>query len=141
MILYMDTSALTKRYIYEQGSDDVLAWMQKADLIGTALITRVELVATVSRAIAGKRLPEKGALDVLDEFRAHWQNFQRVNIDEALIARADGLAGAYALRGYDAVHLACALSWEGLLRAPVSLATYDLELRDAAQKSGLTTLI
>ena len=36
MILYMDTSALTKRYIYEQGSNDVLAWMQKADLIGTA---------------------------------------------------------------------------------------------------------
>jgi predicted nucleic acid-binding protein len=140
MILYMDTSALTKMYIYEQGSDDVLAWTQKADLIGTALITRVELVATVTRAIAGKHLPEKDALEMLDEFRANWLNFQHVNVDETLIARADGLAGTYALRGYDAIHLACALTWSDLLGMPVSLATFDMELHAAAKKSGIEAL-
>jgi predicted nucleic acid-binding protein len=92
MILYMDTSALTKRYINEQGSDDVVAWMRDADLIGTALITRVELVATLTRAIRGNRLPAKEALKSLNEFRADWHGFQHVNIDEALIARADALA-------------------------------------------------
>ena len=140
MILYMDTSALTKRYINEQGSDDVVAWMRDADLIGTALITRVELVATLTRAIRGNSLPAKEALKSLNEFRADWHGFQHVNIDEALIARADALASMYALRGYDAVHLACALIWKDLLGAPVTLATYDSELCDAAQKSGLETL-
>lgn len=141
MILYMDTSALTKRYIYEQGSDEVIGWMGTADMIGTALITRVELVATITRAIRGKRLPEKDAIEMLDEFRANWLNFQHVNIDDALIVRADGLASSFALRGYDAVHLACALTWQDLLGVPVSLATYDLELRDAAQKNGLNILL
>jgi len=137
MILYMDTSALTKRYINEEGSDNVIVWMRDADLIGTALITRVELVATLTRAIRGNRLPAKEALESLDEFRSDWPGFQHVNIDEALIARADALASMYALRGYDAVHLACALTWKDLLDTPVTLATYDSELHDAAQKSGL----
>ena len=140
MILYMDTSALMKRYIYEQGSDEVIGWMGTADMIGTALITRVELAATITRAIRGKRLPEKDAIEMLDEFRANWLNFQHVNIDDALIVRADGLAGAFALRGYDAVHLACALTWSDLLGMPVSLATFDMELHAAAKRSGIEAL-
>lgn len=140
MILYMDTSALVKRYIDEEGSDDVIAWMQEADLIGTALITRVELAATLTRASRGSRLPEQEALEVLDEFRSDWLNFQHVNIDESLIARADSLACVFALRGYDAVHLACALTWSELLGVPVTVATFDKELHEAAQKSGMEVL-
>ena len=137
MILYMDTSALAKRYIGEEGSDEVIAWMHAADLIGTALITRVELVATLTRASRANRLPAQEVLEVLDEFRSDWLNFQHVNIDDTLITRADFLASAHALRGYDAVHLACALVWQDLLSAPVTLATFDKELHEAAQKSGM----
>ena len=137
MILYMDTSALIKHYIHEDGSDDVIAWMREAGLIGTALITRVEMVATFTRAIRGNRLPAQGALESLDEFRADWSDFQHVNIDDALITRADSLASTYGLRGYDAVHLACAIAWRDLLGVSIAFATYDVELRDAAQKSGM----
>lgn len=140
MILYMDTSALAKRYIDEEGSDNVVAWMREADLIGTALITRVELAATFTRASRGNRLPVQEVLEALDEFRSDWLNFQHVNIDEFLIARADSLASAYALRGYDAVQLACALTWSELLGAPVTMATFDKELHEAAQKSGMEVL-
>jgi hypothetical protein len=73
----------------------------------------------------------------LDEFRASWKNFQHIAIDEALIARADLLAGIHALRGYDAIHLACALIWGELLGVPVTVATFDRELREAAKQSGL----
>ncbi len=137
MILYIDTSALVKRYVKEEGSVAVVGWMNDAELIGTALITRPELVASITRAIRGNRLPEQSALSYLDEFRADWLDFQHVNIDDALIARADSLASIHALRGYDAVHLACALTWSELLGAPVVLATFDKELHEAAKKSGL----
>ena len=138
MILYMDTSALIKRYIYEKGTDDVIGWMEDADMIGTALITRAEFSATIARAIRGNRLPEAAAIETLDEFRANWLNYQHIAIDESLLARADGLAVSHALRGYDAVHLACALTWQELLGAQVSLAAYDFEMREAAQKNGLS---
>jgi predicted nucleic acid-binding protein len=135
----MDTSALVKRYANEENSDNVLDWMDKAALIGTALITRPEMVATLTRAVRGNRLPAREASEALDEFRADWLDYQHVNIDDVLIARADFLASTFALRGYDAVHLACALTWSEFLGAPVAMATFDKELRLAAKKSGLDT--
>ena len=140
MNLYLDTSALAKRYVNEESSDEIVAWMGKADLLGTALVTRVELVATIIRAVRGNRLPAREASEALGEFRADWLDYQHVNIDDALIARADVLASTHILRGYDAVHLACALTWGELLGAPVIVSTFDRELRSAAKKSGLETL-
>ena len=77
----------------------------------------------------------------LRNFRSEWNDYHRIPITEQIVARADLLTCEYILRGYDAVHLACALTWQDLLGAPVSLATYDLELRDAAQKNGLNILL
>ncbi len=140
MILYMDTSALVKRYIDEQGSDIVVEWMRQADFIGTTLITRAEMAATLTRAIRGNRVPQQETLQALQEFRSDWVNFQHVPIDNALIARADALACEHGLRGYDAIHLACALTWQDLLGAQVSLASFDKELLDAAQKMEMEVL-
>lgn len=136
MILYLDTSALIKRYIEEAGTDEVIARMQEADMIGTALITRVEMVGTIARAIRGNRLPEQDGLDALEDFRSDWSGFQLINIDHALVVYADSLAGLHGLRGYDAIQLACALTWQNLLDVPVKFATFDSELHEAAQKSG-----
>ncbi len=57
-----------------------------------------------------------------------------IGIDEALAERAGDLAAELGLRGYDAVHLASALS----LGAQVtSLVTWDRDLREAAAVKGL----
>ncbi len=46
MNLYLDTSALIKRYVNETGSSDVRDWMDRsADDKATALITRAEMSA------------------------------------------------------------------------------------------------
>jgi len=54
-----------------------------------------------------------------------------------LVARADSLAWEYGLRGYDAVHLASALLWQEALGEPVTLATFDKPLWEAAQQAGM----
>ena len=51
--------------------------------------------------------------------------------------RAGNLAWEHNLRGYDAVHLAAALSWGEALNAPVTLATFDRQLWQAAKMQGL----
>jgi predicted nucleic acid-binding protein len=140
MILYLDTSALAKKYIQEQDSDRVISWMESADLLGTALVTRAEIAATLTRAVKTSRLPERGVHQTLDDFRSDWRHFQRILIDEALVARADALACDYGLRGYDAVHLASGVKWQEALQLPVTFATFDSELREAANKSGLQIL-
>jgi predicted nucleic acid-binding protein len=73
----------------------------------------------------------------LSNFRKEWGDYHRILVTEQIVIRADLLTGQYSLRGYDAVHLACALTWCELLGAPVMVATFDKELHQAAQKSGL----
>ena len=43
MILYLDASAIVKRYIDELGSEDVVQWIGDADLVGTSLIARADV--------------------------------------------------------------------------------------------------
>jgi predicted nucleic acid-binding protein len=57
---------------------------------------------------------------------------------EVLVSRAASLAWDYSLRGYDAAHLASALFWQDMLGESVTVATYDRQLWNAAQATGLT---
>ena len=56
-----------------------------------------------------------------------------IAIDEPLARQAGDLAGQHALRGYDAVHLACALQLQG---HDLLLATWDNALNAAARATG-----
>ena len=137
MILYLDTSALIKRYINETGSPDVWEWIHSAQDKATVLITRAEMSSAINRLLRMKYLSEEEHASALAEFRADWMNFHRLPITEALVARADALACEHNLRGYAAVHLAAALNWQELLELPVTLVTYDRELSEAAQALGM----
>lgn len=140
MILYFDSSALVKRYVEEQGTSDVLDWMDTSDLNGTVLVTRAEVVAAITRAKRMRYVSQEGTRKFLDTFHQEWSNFQRLPVSETLVARADALACEHNLRGYDAIHLASALTWQELLDLPVTVVTYDMELAAAAQASGLLVL-
>jgi uncharacterized protein len=56
-----------------------------------------------------------------------------VAIDEPLARHAGDLAAQHTLRGYDAVHLACALQLHG---NDILLATWDNALNAAARATG-----
>jgi predicted nucleic acid-binding protein len=140
LILYFDSSALVKRYVEEQGSSDVLDWMDDSELNGTVLVTRAEVAAAITRAVRRQVVSQEDARQFLELFHKEWHNFTRLPITEPLVARADTLACEHYLRGYDAVHLAAALNWQNLLELPVTLVTYDRELTLAARALGMATL-
>lgn len=108
-------------------------------MVGTGLISRAEIVAALAKAVRmGVLLPNE-AEATLEAFRAEWPDFIRIQITEALVARADSLAWQYGLRGYDAVHLASALTWQEGMDEPVTLATFDRRLwESAASRNKLT---
>jgi uncharacterized protein len=137
MIVYFDSSALVKRYIAESASAQVETLVAEADIAGTSLITRTEVAAALARAVRMNWLTHDVAARALKAFQQHWSVLFRLNIREATIERAEGLAWEQGLRGYDAVHLASALLWQSSLSQPVTLATFDRQLWDAAQLVGL----
>ncbi|HVM71507.1 MAG TPA: type II toxin-antitoxin system VapC family toxin [Anaerolineales bacterium] len=140
MNLYFDSSALVKRYVEEQGSSNVLDWMDNSDLNGTVLVTRAEVAAAITRAVRMHYVSHEEARQFLELFHEEWSSFHRLPVTERLVARADAVACEYNLRGYDAIHLAAALTWQELLEVAVTLVTYDRELAEAARASGLAVL-
>jgi predicted nucleic acid-binding protein len=62
-----------------------------------------------------------------------YTQLRTVAIDERLARHAGDLATQHALRGYDAVHLACALQLQG---DDTLLATWDNALNAAARATG-----
>jgi predicted nucleic acid-binding protein len=109
MILYLDASALVKRYIREKGSQDANDWIEVADMVVTGLISRIEVAAAIARAGRMKLITPDESLATLRQFHSDWESFYRLPITENTAACGDALEVEHDLRGYDATHLACAL--------------------------------
>jgi predicted nucleic acid-binding protein len=140
MNLYIDTSALIKLFVQEIYSDEVRQWVGAAQLVSTGLITRAETAAGLNRLARMNMLTQLQSDTALQSFRMEWEDYHRIPITEQIVAQADLLTCQYILRGCDAIHLACALTWSELLGVSVTMASFDRELLDAAQKTGLKTL-
>ena len=140
MILYLDASALVKRYIQEKASEDLNAWIDAAEMVVTGFITRVEVAAAIARAGRMKLISPDETLAALRQFRSEWESFQRLPISENTVIRGGDLAIEHNLRGYDATHLACALIWQETLGIPVTLASFDSQLIEAARNVNMASL-
>jgi predicted nucleic acid-binding protein len=127
-MLYLDASALVKRYVTEEGSDAVLAAMDRPCAVSMCRVGFVETKRAIARA---------GDSADVERFESDWDAFEVVEVDAALCGRAAELACATGLRTLDALHLAAALA---LPRDGQVFATWDARLHRAAREQGLATL-
>jgi len=137
MILYLDASALIKRYVAELGSAEVSSAISQAQVTGTALLSRAEVEAALAKAVRVNALTHEEALTSLQVFRNEWPDLVRVQVTEMVVAHAGAFAWDHGLRGCDAVHLAAASAWQSALGERVTLATFDKHLWAAAESVGL----
>ncbi len=111
--LYLDTSALVKRYNPEVGSKWVidLCSRERSNTLITAEFTMAEVAAALAakhRAPKGITLAQRDAavsvflLDCSQQYRL-------IAVERRIIERAVDLTQHHRLRGYDAIHLATAL--------------------------------
>jgi len=128
LILYLDASALVKRYVKEQGSDLVRDAM--STMAGWAMC-RVGFVETVGAVARG------GEREDVERTKSDWIGFQVIEVDRSLAEHAAELAVEHGLRALDAMHLAAALSFPS---AELTFATWDARLHRAARAEGLGTL-
>jgi predicted nucleic acid-binding protein len=137
VIVYLDASALVKRYVAETGSAAVAGLIEQVAVVGTSILSRAEVAAALAKAVRMKVVPRRQAEAALQAFGEDWESFVRLQATEVLVARAARLAWNHGLRGYDAAHLAAALLWHEMMGESVTLATYDRQLWDAAGAVGL----
>ena len=141
---YFDSSALVKRYSVEAGTKFVIDLMRPSakNRFYLAKITEIEVCSTISRKRKGLRISPKTADKTLTRFRRTFSaNFNPIDLTDGIIIEAIRLTDIYALRGYDAVQLATALTANRKrLKENLSALIFvsaDNELNKAAQIEGL----
>ncbi len=137
MIVYLDASAVVKRYVDEHGSAETAALIAEADTVVTSVISRTEVEAALARAVKLKAITGRTGQMARRRFAEDWLDLARLPVSEGLAIRAGELAWRFGLRGYDAVHLASALSSREMTGADMTLATFDRQLWHSGREAGL----
>jgi predicted nucleic acid-binding protein len=140
VILYLDSSSAVKLYVEEEHSAEVERTVQAADRVSSSRIAYAEIRAAFAAAWRAGRIAEQPYRGLVQAFNGDWRRYIRVSPSEAVIRLAGDLAEKHGLRGYDAVHLASALSIKKLTLEDVSFSSRDQDLSQAASAEGLTLL-
>lgn len=138
--LYLDTSALLKLHVDEEGSPLIRHSVEAATLVGTSAIAYVEARAALARRRRSGHLSSQSHRIVLRALDADWQRYIRLEVTEDLIHEAATIAEHYALRAYDAIHLASAVLLSRRLGGETMFASWDDALDAAAAREGLRRL-
>lgn len=118
--------------VVEGGSELVAELWATRHRAVSSILAYPEGRAALAAARWAGRLSANGHSRAREEFDSLQSELLVVGIDEPLARHAGQLAEDFALRGYDAVHLASALAAGG---AP-TLISWDQDLRRAAAESG-----
>jgi predicted nucleic acid-binding protein len=144
-IYSLDTSAVVKRYVSENGSIWINSLCDPAsgNSLHIASITAVEVVSALARRHRKGDIDQAGFDTLVARFQFDLRTqYQVVEISPALIDEAMRFAEVHALRGYDAVQLAALSSVQATLRKkqlPLStLVAADHDLLAAAIAEGFT---
>ena len=108
-LYYLETSALVKLYVYELGTERLLA-LTASDAghrFSILSIAQVEFRSAIRRRQRGGEIPPSVADELVEAFRRHSEGkFLIQPFSDSLLDVAHALIDGYALRGFDAMQLA-----------------------------------
>jgi hypothetical protein len=130
--LYVDSSALVKRYLREPETDGARSLLAADPVWVSARHTFVETSRVLSLGVAVRQRSK-----ILEAFRRDWGRIHVVELDATTCDRAADLALASGVRTMDALHLAAAHRAGG---SALPFLTYDQRQARAARALGWTVL-
>ena len=132
MKIFLDTSAFAKRYVAENASDTVRAMCGEADTLAVSVICLPEILSTFNRLTRERRLTPAQYKKLKRDVFSDLGDADICEITTEVMNHVIQLLESNALRAMDAIHLACAMTYQ----ADVFLSADRRQLA-AARKAGL----
>lgn len=132
MTLFVDSSALVKRYVHGPGHDLIGNAMTADHIWCASILCRSETMLALHRLAA---TPQQQAR-LWSNLRDDWDAFTVLPLDDRCLARAVELGASFGLRTLDALHLAAA----DRLPRPAAYATFDRHQIPAAAALGFEVI-
>ena len=137
MFLYLDTSSLVKLYVEEEGSEQVALLVESASYCTTSIVAYAEARAAFARRFREQAFTLGDYQQIKSALEKDWSRYVVLTLDFSLATQAGELAEKHALRGFDSIHLASAISLRDQVASPVVFFAWDARLLSAAQAEGL----
>ena len=115
MNVFLDSSALAKRYVQETGSDRVEKILSSASSLGVSVICISEVVSALCRRRREGRLSRQQYSKAKRALFEDMEDASVVNVTAHVIARAVELLERWPLRSSDSLHIASAVEWSAEL--------------------------
>ena len=132
MSLFVDTSALVRRYLQDRHRGIVIEAMAGDGAWCASALARTEAQLVLHRAaVSGRQQSE-----LWRALRDEWEAFWVVPLDDRGLARAVEIGATYGVRLVDAIHLAAA----DRLPGPVRFLTFDRQQIPAAAALGFEVI-
>lgn len=137
---YLDTSALVKRFVAEPGSPVVRGILAATEPVVTATIAYAEVHAAFWRRQRAGDLSRTQHALASRQFEREWHAYLRVELRDEILRLAHDLIRRHPLRGFDAIHLASAVSLARTLGEETTFVAADRALLRAARAERLAGL-
>jgi predicted nucleic acid-binding protein len=132
MSIYVDTSALLKRYLEEPDSDAAEAFLAGDIAWFSGRHTYVEMRRNLARAVSGEEL-----VTIRDVFESDWRRTTIVELDEITCRLAADIGEQTGLRSLDSLHIGAAIR---VGPDVLSFLTFDVRQAQIARQMGFVVL-
>ena len=115
MNIFLDSSALAKRYLEEPGSDRVEEILFSASALAVSVICLSEVVSALCRCRRDKALSQHQYLEAKQALFKDIEDASVISLTDQVVARAIEILERWPLRSSDSLHVACAAEWSAEL--------------------------
>lgn len=135
MRLYVDTSALLRRYFDEEESEAAVAVLAQGHAMMVSALVFTELASVFRRGQRSRRISPAQLRQLQEAARKDLRHFRVLGAGEELFRQAALIADQTGLKTLDCIHLASARSG-----GAEAILTYDREMAAAAARMGFKAL-
>jgi predicted nucleic acid-binding protein len=136
-MIYIDTSALAKRYIAEKGSERLHMLLSQHAVVATSRLTYAEILSAITRRHRAADVSIPDMVKVKKEFRADWERFTVVEVHAGVSQFVDRVIEKYALKASDSIHLSTALWLKHTTKQDLVFVASDIEILKRAKAERL----
>jgi hypothetical protein len=139
-MIYLDSSALVKRYTEEAGTDSVKSILATSGLITTSKLTYPEILSALMRKVHSGEIEKKTFHGIVDKFDKDWNHILVLDFHNDLLPIVKTLIQKHPLKAADAIHLSSALWLKLSSKANVTFVASDSNLVKAAEAEKLQVM-
>lgn len=142
MNVFLDSSALAKRYVQEPGSDRLEEILFSASSLGVSILGITEVISALCRCRREGKLSQRQYLEAKHALFEEVADSSVVNVTEQVVARAVELLERWPLRSSDSLQVASAAEWSADLfvsadeRQCKAARAYGLQVEELPAGSG-----